>query len=132
MTPSLPDILRGQAAALTTPLPPEAGQDYMVGRFGLLAMLAQLAAQEAERGPAACAFENRAMAELLQSAGATASLTATAETGLSDLDTLNAQLRRDLIALHVDAEARGDRPLQTRILELYRRMAGARRLELGG
>ena len=52
MTPALPDILMGQMISLVTPMPPEAGGDYLAGRMGLLAMLASLAAQEAERGEA--------------------------------------------------------------------------------
>ena len=58
MTPSLPDLLIGQAASLAAPQPVEAGGDYMAGRLGMLAMLAVLMAQEAERGLAARVWEN--------------------------------------------------------------------------
>ena len=131
MTPALPDILTGQAVALMTPLPPEAGGEYQAGRVGILVMLASLAAQEAERGPAARAWENAAIAALLAKAGR--------KPGAGDdsltwrgLDARNAELRRALIALHESAEQAGDKPLQSEILALYQAMATARRLELGG
>ena len=62
MTPNLPEILMGQSLALTAPQPPEASGDYMAGRLGMIAMLAALAAQEAERGIAARLWENQAPA----------------------------------------------------------------------
>ncbi|HEY2481943.1 MAG TPA: hypothetical protein VGI30_07085 [Caulobacteraceae bacterium] len=131
MTPALPDILTGQAVALMTPLPPEAGGDYLAGRVGLLAMLAGLAAQEAERGLAARVWENGAIRALLAEAGGPP---VEADEGLtwSALDAANARLRRVLIAVHEGAEERGDRTLQAEILELYQQMAAARRLVLGG
>jgi len=131
MTPTLPDILMGQAVALMTPLPPEAGGDYLVGRMGMLAMLAGLAAQEAERGPAARVWENEAIRTLLAKAGV-ASQMDEGNLAWSALDAANAELRRALIRLHEAAEDRGDRALQSEILELYRQMAKARRLELSG
>jgi hypothetical protein len=124
MTPALPDILTGQMISLVTPLPPEAGPDYQAGRAGLLAMLAVLAAQEAERGIAARVWENAAIRALLGEAGTDTDLSWRA------LDRVNAALRRGLIACHQDAEARGDAARQIKILELYRQMAAARRLEL--
>jgi hypothetical protein len=130
MTPTLPDILMGQAVALVTPLPPEAGGDYLVGRMGMLAMLAGLAAQEAERGPAARVWENGAIRTLLAKAGA-APEPADQDLAWSALDAANADLRRALIRLHEAAEDRGDRALQIEILDLYRQMATARRLVLG-
>jgi hypothetical protein len=131
MTPALPDILTGQAVALMTPLPPEAGGDYQAGRVGILVMLASLAAQEAERGPAARAWENAAIAALLARAGRAL---AEGEENLTwrGLDARNAELRRALIALHENAEQARDKQLQAEILALYQAMAKARRLELGG
>ncbi len=131
MTPTLPDILMGQAVALMTPLPPEAGGDYLAGRMGMLAMLAGLAAQEAERGSAARVWENGAISALLTNAGA-ALETADENLAWSALDAANAELRLALIRLHEAAEDRGDRALQIEILDLYRQMAKARRLELQG
>jgi hypothetical protein len=138
MTPALPDILLGQAVALMTPLPPEAGGDYLAGRMGLLAMLAGLAAQEAERGLAARVWENGAIRALLAKAGGdgendaalAAVENADPDLAWSALDAENARLRRALIAVHEAAEASGDGSLQIEILDLYRRMAKARRLEL--
>jgi hypothetical protein len=131
MTPSLPDILTGQAVAVMTPLPPEAGGEYLAGRMGLVAMLAGLAAQEAERGTAARVWENGAIRALQARAGFPQ---AGADDDLSwrALDSANAELRRALIRLHEAAEDDGDRELQVEILDLYRQMAHARRLLLGG
>ena len=131
MTPRLPDILVGQAIGLTTPLPPEAGPDYLAGRAGILAMLASLAAQEAERGVAVRVWENGAIAALRAKAGAGESKPV-ADLSLTALDAANASLRRRLIALHAAAEARGDKRVQAEILTLYVEMAAARRLQLGG
>lgn len=125
MSPSLPDILDGQAIALSTPQPPEAGGDYMAGRIGILGMLAMLAAQEAERGFAASLWENDAVREILCEPS-----TAEIEPGLTALTAENARLRRRLIALHEAAETRGDGDLDRRILRLYREMARRRRLDL--
>jgi hypothetical protein len=131
MTPALPDVLIGQAVALMTPLPPEAGPEYMAGRMGLIAMLAGLAAQEAEKGLAARAWENDAIRALLARAGTPAPASGSDEDlGWRALDAANADLRRRLIAVHEAAEARRDARLQGEILELYRGMAAARRLEL--
>jgi hypothetical protein len=144
MTPALPDILIGQAAALAAPQPPEAGGDYMAGRLGLLAMLSLLAAQEAERGPRARLWENAAIRALLERAlgdygaalggrlaGALAMGAGAGESGAwSALDAENALLRRALITLHEAVETRGDPALGGEILRLYAAMAAARRLDL--
>lgn len=130
MTPALPDILIGQAAALATPLPPEAQGEYLAGRVGIMAMLAGLAAQEADRGPAARVWENRAIAELIARAEGNAP-EAGGDLTWRGLDAENARLRRRLIEVHEAAEVRGDAALQTEILQLYVEMAAARRLTLG-
>ncbi len=119
----------GQAVALMTPLPPEAGGDYLVGRVGMMAMLASLAAQEAERGLAARVWENDAIRTLLAKSGAPSEAT-DQNLAWSALDAVNAELRRALIRMHEMAEERGDRALQVEILDLYRQMAAARRLVL--
>jgi hypothetical protein len=141
MTPVLADILTGQAAALGAPQPPEALGDYLAGRLGILSMLALLAAQEAERGPAARVWENAAIRSLFGRASgaydgdlmgrlAAAATAAPGGFAWSVLDADNAGLRRLLIALHEAAEARNDKPLDREILELYDAMAQARRLDL--
>ena len=131
MTPALPDILIGQAAALATPLPPEAQGEYLAGRVGIMAMLSGLAAQEADRGPAARIWENRAIAELIAKAEG-APIELGKDMTWRGLDAENARLRRRLIELHEAAETRGHAALQTDILQLYVEMAAARRLTLGG
>ena len=132
MNPTLTDILVGQAVAIAAPQPPEAGGDYMASRLGMVAMIATLAAQEAERGPAARIWENAAMQALLDRAGRSSGpIDPDAEDFTwSGLDRRNATLRKSLIALHEAAEARDDRVLQADILELYVAMAEARRLDL--
>ena len=131
MTPTLTDILLGQAAAIAAPQPPEAGGDYMASRLGMVAMIATLAAQEAERGPAVRVWENAAIQALLTGAGGAAVDAPDREDFTwSGLDRKNAVLRRALTALHESAEARGDQALQAEILGLYVAMAEARRLDL--
>jgi hypothetical protein len=141
MSPKLPDLLTGLAMAAMAPAPPEAGGDYAAARMGLIATLLVLAAQEAERGPAARRWENDAIAALLTETrdgygptwGEAADPEAEApgtEPTWSALDARNAQLRRALIQLHEAAERRRDAALQRRILALYEAMAHARRLEL--
>ncbi len=134
MTPTLPELLMGQAVALSAPQPAEAGGDYMVGRLGMLTLLALLMAQEAERGLAARVWENGAIAEVLTRAatayGAEAPTGEDGDRSLSSLDQRNADLRRRLIALHEAVEVRGDAVLDREILALYRAMAHARRLDM--
>lgn len=143
MTPTLPDIMTGVAVALSTPLPPEASGDYMVGRMGMLTMLSMLASQEAERGPAARVWENGAIRAVLAKAtpiydgalgGALAKAAAETDTDFtwSGLDGANAALRRLLIALHEKVEGARDNYLDRQIIALYAEMAHARRLELAG
>lgn len=139
MTPALPAILTGQVVAMSVPAPPEAGGDYAASRMGLIAALLLLAAQEAERGPAALAFEAKAIADLLASArGAYPQIPPApaapegAAASFSAQTAHNAQLRRRLIVLHEAAEAARDAQLQRRILELYEAMAHAWRLDLPG
>ena len=142
MTPTLPEILRGEAIALSTPLPPEAGGDYAAGRMGMISTLAVLAAQEADRGPAARIWENGVIRAMLGQAagaydaglnGALAKAAVQTDTDFTwtGLDTANAALRRLLIALHEAVEAAGDQATDRAIIDLYGRMAHERRLDLG-
>lgn len=143
MSPTLPDILMGQALSLSTPMPPEASGDYLAGRMGLMVLLATLAAQEAERGIAARVWENSALRSLFAKAahaydgvldGRLAIVAAGADADLAwrALDGANAELRRVLIALHEAVEQRRDGALDLEILELYREMARRRRLDPPG
>jgi len=133
MTPALPDMLLGQAMALSAPQPPESTGDYMAGRVGMIAMLAILAAQEAERGLAARTWENGALIALFERATpAYDAVLAEDRTdhGWGALDRANADLRRVLIRLHEAAEDRRDSSLDREILALYQAMAKARHLDL--
>lgn len=136
MNPTLADLMVGQAVAIATPQPPEAGGDYLASRLGMIAMIATLAAQEAERGPAARIWENAAIQALLERAAPAPAAAAdwvsppADDLTWSGMDRRNAVLRQALIALHETAEARGDHALQTEILTLYVAMAEARRLTL--
>jgi hypothetical protein len=141
MTPALPDVLMGQFIAISAPLPPEAAGDYLAGRMAMIGMLTVLAAQEAERGPAARVWENGALRalfartadrydEALGGALGRAAGGVDADLTWSGLDADNAALRRLLIALHQAAEARGDTALDREILALYVAMAAHRRLDL--
>lgn len=145
MNPALPELLTGLAVAVATPPPPESAGDYMVGRLGLVAMIAALAAQEAQDGPAARAWESEAIAALLASAreahdgrldGAIAAALQAAKANVdfswTGLDAVNAALRRALISLHQAVEDAGDEARDRRILELYGEMAQRRRLRLPG
>jgi hypothetical protein len=141
MTPALPDMLLGQAMALSAPQPPESTGDYMAGRVGMIAMLAILAAQEAERGLAARTWENGALIALCERATpaydavlagdlSRAAAEDRTDHGWGALDRANADLRRVLIRLHEAAEDRRDSSLDREILALYQAMAKARHLDL--
>lgn len=143
MTPTLPELLTGITIALSTPLPPEASGEYAAGRQGMLSMISMLCAQEAERGPAARVWENGAMRALFGRATpaydarlggrlSAAAVGVDAQFTWGGLDAANADLRRILIALHEAVEDAGDGALDREILNFYRDMARARRLELAG
>ena len=141
MTPTLPEILTGVVLTLSTPPDSETAGDFHGGMLGVCVMLSTLAAQEAERGPGAAAFENAAIRALCTRAAAAydaqleGRLTAAAaisdgDATLSALAAANAELRRVLIALHEAAETAGDTALDREILQLYADMAARRRLDL--
>lgn len=134
MTPTLAQILTGNAVAIAGLAADPGGQEFAGARLTVIAMLSVLAAQEAERGAAARAAENVAIAAVLAEAAADHGCDPTApEVGaptLTALDAANAELRRRLIALHEAVEARGDGARDRAILALYRRMAEGRTLVL--
>ncbi len=127
MTPALPDVLNGVVRTLATPSPPESSGEFMAGKIGLVSMLLMLSAQEAERGLAARVWENAAMRERLGDLHTT-----DADLSLSALDAANAKLRTRLIAAHAAAETREDVAADRAFLELYEKMAEARRLDIPG
>ena len=142
MTPSVTEVMRGCAAALTQPPSPDAGPDYFASRVGMISMLANLAAQEAEHAAAAAAAENADIRALFAQAAAhdaalggrlaAASRQTDPDLSLRALDAANAGLRRLLIELHTRVEDAHDTELARAILALYVRMAQGRRLQLGG
>jgi hypothetical protein len=142
MTPSVKEVMRGCAAALTQPPSADAGPDYFASRVGLISMLANLAAQEADHAAAAAIAENADIRALIAKAAgahdaalggrlAKASNGVDADLSLTALDAANARLRRLLIELHERVEDVGDRELDQAILALYVRMAQGRRLQMG-
>jgi hypothetical protein len=127
VTPALPDVLTGVVRTLATPSPPESSGEFMAGKVGIVSMLMMLCAQEAERGLAARVWENAAMRERLGDLQA-----GDGDLSLSALDAANARLRVRLCQAHAEAEARGEAAADRRLLELYKKMANARRLEIPG
>jgi hypothetical protein len=142
MTPSVVEVMRGCAAALTQPPSPDAGPEFFASRVGMISMLANLAAQEAEHAAAAAVAENADIRALFAQAAAhdavlggrlaRAAQGVDADLTLTALDAANARLRRLLIELHERVEDAGDTALDHAILALYVRMAEGRRLQLGG
>ena len=142
MTPSVTEVMRGCAAALTQPPSPDAGPEFFASRVGMISMLANLAAQEANRAAAAAAAENADIRALFADVPAydaamggrpsSAAREIDTDLSLTALDAANARLRRLLIELHTRVENAGDTPLDRAILALYVRMAEGRRLRLGG
>ena len=134
MTPTLPEILRGNFLALATPPTAETAGDYLASRIGVVALLNLLAAQEAERGEAAVLAENAAISALLADAAVAAyrvpGLAAPAAEDQQARDRTNGTLRRALIVLHEAVEQRHDAEFDARILKLYVAMAAGRRLDL--
>jgi hypothetical protein len=142
MTPSVQEVMRGCAAALAQPPSVDAGPDYLASRVGMISMLANLAAQEADHAAAAAVAENADIRALSASATAydgalggrlgAAAREVDGDLSLTALDAANARLRRLLIELHERVEDAGDAGLDRAILALYVRMAQGRRLQLGG
>jgi hypothetical protein len=133
MTPTLSELLLGNFVAFSNPPPPEAMGDFMNSRIGIVGMISMLAAQEADRGAAARIWENGAIRDVLAKAAPAYGPPphiADSDFTIEALDAVNAGLRRALIALHEAVEAAKDRALDREILDLYVKMAQARRLDL--
>lgn len=141
MTPTIRDVLRGCAVAIATPPSPDAGMEYAASRFGLVAMLTGLAANEAETAAAAAVRENADIRAVFAASGrhdaalgnrlAAAAAETDTDLTLTALDAANARLRRLLIELHEQAEAAGDTATEKAIVALYVRMAEGRRMVMG-
>ncbi|TPG14574.1 hypothetical protein [Sphingomonas oligophenolica] len=132
MTPTLPEILRGNFMSLAQPQTPDMAGDFMTSRIGVIALLNLLAAQDAERGTAAIVAENAAIESMLQASTTYAVVCPDPANAITPaaIDARNAALRRALIVLHTAVESLGDNDTDRRILALYALMAAGRRLEL--
>ncbi len=132
MTPTTAELLLGNFVAFSTPPPPEALGDFMASRIGIVGMISMLAAQEADRGAAVRIWENGAIRAVLAKNASYGPFpnTPDGEATIEALDAVNAGLRRSLIGLHEAVEAAKDRELDREILDLYVKMAQARRLDL--
>ena len=137
MTLSTAELLRGNAASLGTPPPPESAGDFMAGAIGVIALINILAAQEIESGAAIRHAENQAIRGLFLAAieaGAAGDLehglrALAAEQDslrLDALDAANDRLRAALISLHVHAETAKLQDLEGAILRLLAETAAAR------
>jgi hypothetical protein len=137
MTPTVPELLLGNFLCLTSPPPPESMGEFLQGRVAITGMIAMLSAQEAEHGIDARVWENAAIRDLLRQGAARhgaafleAARAVESDLNLATLDRVNADLRRALIDLHVQAEISGDQGLDHAILRFYRQSADRRRLDL--
>jgi hypothetical protein len=129
VTPTLAEILAGNARAIASLATEGGGQDFAAAKLSVVALLSLLAAQEADAGAAARLAENAAIRAALADAGAKLPPVA-ASPALPALDAENAGLRRALVAVHAAAEEAGDTGRHHAILRLYRRMAELRRLPM--
>jgi hypothetical protein len=137
MTPTVPELLAGCAAALTAQPSAEDAGLFTATRLRTVATLNVLIAQECATGGAVRIWENGALRSLLVEAGATygrdfaeARSIDDGDLSLAALDEANARLRRLLIGLHEAVEAVRDHELDRVILALYRHMAERRELKL--
>jgi hypothetical protein len=137
MTPTVSELLLGNFLCLMDPPPDESVGDYLQAKIGVTGMISLLAAQEAERGIEARAWENGAIRALLTDCAPTygkafseAASGVDKDLSLAGMDRTNAALRRALIDLHIAVEAAKDGPRDTEIRALYIKMADARRLDL--
>lgn len=137
MTPTTSELLLGNFLSLMEPPPPESMGEFLQGRVAVTGMIALLAAQEAERGAEARVWENDAIRALLRDGAARhgeqfgrAAEAPEPTLAIADLDRVNADLRRALIALHIAVETAGDSALDHAILRFYAKSADMRRLDL--
>jgi len=139
MTPTVPELLAGCAAALSAvPATEDAGL-FTATRLRTVATINVLVAQECATGTSVRIWENAALRSVLAGAAPRygAAYTEAASIGdgdlsLATLDDANAKLRRLLIRLHEAAEAADDTKFDRTILALYREMATRRELKLPG
>ena len=135
MTPTAQDLLHACILTLATPPRPEDAGVFAAARIRLVALTNRLVALETADAAAVRVRENAALRAILAEAGPARGISATdlpddGDYSLAALDSANASLRRRLIRLHEAAELAGDRPLDRKILKLYRDMARWRELNL--
>ena len=135
MTPTAQDLLNACILTLATPPRPEDAGVFAAARIRLVALTNRLVALETADAASVRVRENAALRAILAEAGPARGISATdlpddGDYSLAALDNANANLRRRLICLHEAAELAGDRPLDRKILKLYRDMARWRELNL--
>lgn len=137
MTPTVPELLMGCAAALSKPAREEDAGAFAEARLMTVATINLLVAQECATGVAVRIWENAALRTVLTQAAALygaaygeASAIGDGDLSLSALDEANFRLRRLLIRLHEAVEAAADGAMDRNILALYRDMAERRALTL--
>jgi hypothetical protein len=137
VTPTIPELLLGCAAALSKPVRDEDAGAFAEARLMTVATINLLVAQECATGVAVRVWENAALRTVLTQAaalyGAAYGEAAAIEDGdlsLSALDEANFRLRRLQIRLHEAVEAAADGAMDRKILALYRDMAERRALTL--
>lgn len=145
MMPTVDEFLRQAARTLTEEILPHLSDDYRAGTVRVIALMLQLAAEEYDRAAEIRLAENRSMRALF--AGAAEQVenrqlasrlrdAAAQEEGdyrIQTLDASNEALRRLLIELQVEIEARDDdapSSIGTAIRDLLERSAERRLLTL--
>lgn len=134
MSPTLTNILAGNAASITDLLANTDSPAFARKRLMVLAMLSRLAAQEADTAAAVRRAETEAIMEVLDRARDAYHLgpgpASSDGESLGELDARNARARTLLAELHDAVERESDRSLHREILALHCRMALGRELRL--
>ncbi len=125
MKPEADDILNVSADQLMG-LIPSLPATYQQGATAVHALLIKFAAREYERGAAIRAAENADIRALLAELAPAKNLPKDDSLAISSLDAVNAELRRMLIAVHANADARANK----RIWSLLKAMAARRAVSL--
>ncbi|MBV9990903.1 MAG: hypothetical protein JOZ72_06370 [Alphaproteobacteria bacterium] len=125
MKPEADDILSISADQIMGLIPSLPGT-YQQGATAVHALLIRFAAREYERGAEIRAAENADIRALLREIAPTLALPEDPSLAISALDAVNAQLRRQLIAVHDKADA----PTNKRIWGLLKAMAARRAVSL--
>lgn len=125
MKPEANDILNVSADQLMA-LMPSLPAAYQQGATAVHALLIKFCAREYERGAEIRAAENADIRALLKELAPHLAPPDDASLSISALDAVNAELRRQLIALHQTADARTNK----RIWKLLKDMAARRAVAL--